>query len=33
MAAAVSVTLPVLPLALFVQRYIVAGRTAGTVKG
>jgi ABC-type glycerol-3-phosphate transport system permease component len=33
MAAAVSVTLPVLPLAHFVLRYIVAGPTAGAVKG
>lgn len=33
MAAAVSVTLPVLVIALFVQRYIVAGLTAGAVKG
>jgi multiple sugar transport system permease protein len=33
MAAAVSVTMPVLLFALFVQRYIVAGLTAGAVKG
>jgi len=33
MAAAVLITLPVLILALITQRYIVAGLTAGAVKG
>jgi multiple sugar transport system permease protein len=33
MAAAVIITLPVLIITLFVQRYIVAGLTAGATKG
>jgi multiple sugar transport system permease protein len=33
MAAAVVITLPVLFITLFVQRYIVAGLTAGATKG
>ncbi|MDR0487991.1 MAG: carbohydrate ABC transporter permease [Propionibacteriaceae bacterium] len=33
MAAAVVITLPVMLVALFLQRYIVAGLTAGTTKG
>jgi multiple sugar transport system permease protein len=33
MAAAVIITLPVLIITLFVQRYVVAGLTAGAVKG
>ncbi len=33
MAAAVIITLPMLLIALFVQRYVIAGLTAGAVKG
>ncbi len=33
MAAAVTITLPVLVLALFTQRYVIRGLTAGAVKG
>jgi multiple sugar transport system permease protein len=33
MAAAVIITLPVLIITLFVQRYVVSGLTAGALKG
>lgn len=33
MAAAVVVTLPIILIAIFAQRYIVAGLTAGAMKG
>ena len=33
MAAAVVITLPILVIALLAQKYIIAGLTAGAVKG
>ena len=33
MAAAVIITIPVLVITLFVQRYVISGLTAGATKG